>query len=308
MKKFIYILFLVIVSQKVFSQDIILKKDGSEINCEIIKIDDLIIQYKTEGKNRGENQFIDRKDVLSYSILKPKKISNSDSSSINLSESNEFPILIVRMNGGASLPISSFGRSTLVERSSGNAGLGYNFKLSTAFMVTSFLGFDISVNGINNKYVWPNSGGNNSLDVSNEKPYKNLFVGGGLFFTFPVIPSKKLSIDAAFNFGIVKARTPEFESLNTNYSTQNTVTNKYQSAPEFEMAGQASLGFRYKLNKNFAINLNCDYFLADVTYRNVFITQRSIYQNQVYSNTYLSSYPMEMKILNFNIGFTYSVF
>lgn len=306
MIKFICIIFLSIIGFKINAQDLILKKDGNQINCEIIKIDDLIIQYKTNRNSSSENQFIDRKEVLSYTLSNFKK-SLPDSLSTSLNQEKELPFIHIKIDGGISLPVSSFGRSSSVARSYGDAGLGNNFKITTAFMATSFFGFDISVNSINNKYVWPNPDVKEQLDITNEKPYKNLFVGAGLFFTFPIIPSEKLSIDAAFNFGIVKARIPEFEAHSTSYITETTQTIKYQSAPKFEKAGEASLGFRYKLKNDFSINFSCDYFLADVFYNNIFITQRYTENGKVYFENYLSSYSKEIKILNFNLGLTYSI-
>lgn len=85
MKQLLVLLFL-LCSAKVFAQDVIVKKDGSTIQCRVVELTDSEITYKKWSDQNGSNYVINRADASAINYENGKKINLSEAT--NLYQSN----------------------------------------------------------------------------------------------------------------------------------------------------------------------------------------------------------------------------
>ena len=77
MKQLLVIL-MFLCSTSVFAQDVIVKKDGSHIECKVVEVNDSGVVYKKWSNLNGYNYEIDRADVSSVNYRDGKKVTFSE--------------------------------------------------------------------------------------------------------------------------------------------------------------------------------------------------------------------------------------
>ena len=81
MKQLLVFLFL-LCSTSMFAQDVIVKKDGSHIECRVVEVNDSGVVYKKWSNLNGNNFEIDRADVSSVNYGDGKKMTFSETNNL----------------------------------------------------------------------------------------------------------------------------------------------------------------------------------------------------------------------------------
>ncbi|MBQ6064484.1 MAG: hypothetical protein IJK87_12795 [Prevotella sp.] len=80
--KQLLVLLLFLCSTSVIAQDVIVKKDGSHIECKVVEVNDSGVVYKKWSNLNGNNFEIDRSDVSSVNYSDGKKVTFSEANNL----------------------------------------------------------------------------------------------------------------------------------------------------------------------------------------------------------------------------------
>lgn len=289
------LLFLIFVTLNLFcfSQDLIIKHDGSKIYCRILEEDSTNLFYVRTG-NRTKS-IISRSEVETYYIAKPhkKKLSVNLSDPINVKE-----FILFKIEGARAIPLGDFASKNLDNPASGLAipGFGVNslltVKLNNFFGVSGGYKYQqhkMDFNLINELYKANNPGFSFRTEGTS---WKVSGFNGGIYFCLPSQTLDALSVDINLIVGSAKFYSPEIKI--TGKSGLATGTIYQQEGFSREFYGYADIGLAIKLAEAVKLNLSAGYFYAKPQFYNVPISATGL------ANTTVN---FDQKIESINISF-----
>lgn len=298
---------LMFLSIKTFSQDLIVKKDSSKIFCTIVSADDFQIDYKVLKDGSYLMQTIQSKDVIRYYFESEEKVVEFFKKAKKLNDLEKRELVIFRLNGGLSQPVFSFGNRDKLDLNSGYGKLGFNIGLTSTFLVSKIIGFDLVFSRMENEIY--NDAANSLSNVTSfetKGAYRNNYLAFGLCTQFYLFNSKKVLLNINAHFGLNNSKSNQliYTSLDNFYNqTQFNVKEGKSNA----MAHDFGFGIAYKVTDGISIQFTSTYFVSDVFFNRY--AERSII-NETGSTSFGRStiYELsEFKILNLNFGLVYSI-
>ena len=254
-----------------FSQDLIVKKDGVKIYCEIRSVDSLSIVYIKAGLKQIYQ--INRTEVDNYFMYNPKGKNLNKDTSANSNPNPYNEKVIVGLNYGFANAISDFGSKDLENKNAGLANNGKAVSLNLVVKVSKNIGFKAIYLRQSNafdadiveKYFTSRYPGVN-FDVTTE----NWLVKGffaGIHFTTSFKTERRLFFNFDIIGGLPKCYLPKLtiKGFNQNGSVSESFGSSEKSAPAF----MPTMGFRYYASNKFIINFDLSYLYTKVTFSDV---------------------------------------
>ena len=197
MKKIVLSFFLIVGFAVIsFSQDIIVKTDGSTIKCEILEVDISTIKYKRNDNPGGPAYFIEKTEIAeiiyengSRDVFNMEIPGNINNKSMDVSENRKGYIAITL---GPAFPMGDFANHDIMDPKAGLANTGFQFNLVN-------FGYRFSKN-IGIAGLW--NGTAHTVEFIDEATWSHGYFLGGLLITFP---SKKVDFDIRLLGGYMNA-------------------------------------------------------------------------------------------------------
>jgi len=280
MKNQCFTLFFLFLSNLLFSQDLIIKKDSTKIRCRITSIDSLVINYSIIKEKSTTKTFILREDVLNYYLSRTlttkqeKELTKKDSL---------YPEKWTRfhfgMSYGKSIPLGFFSKKDAEVDSSGFAVSGFSFYLNAVYKLTPHVGISVSYYFQKNKFDSDELA--SSMNKSNSTSYftassigqwSSRGMLGGFYITYPISKKSKIFFESSLLFGNPQYTSPfvkiEYKTNSTySYFTQESkITNGFTYVYE--------IGLRKKIGNNLFLGLNFNLKRSAPKFTNVIVNFR----------------------------------
>lgn len=250
-----------------FSQDLIIKKDGTKIYCKIVDEDSVSIYFvRTTQKNKS---VIDRNEVETYFASKPSKKIKSASEGAPVK--NE--VFLLGLSAGFANPLGDLGSKGANDTMAGYANSGFLIHLQGIVKLSPFFGiganyrlhsFSLDHNALGDLYRAQFPGVAFTTSGTN---WRVAGFYGNLYFNFPVSTITNLSVDLMLSAGLPKYVSPEFVIAGTQSGTTITISQYEKEARSTSYVG--SLGFHYNLNNLLAFNFGVNYMYGKSRFSNV---------------------------------------
>lgn len=251
-----------------FSQDLIIKNDGSKIYCKILEEDSTSLLYVRTG-NRAKS-FVLRSEVETYYIAKPHK-KNNPSNTTNPLMNGE--LIIFKIEGVRAFPFRDFGSTNLDNPKAGLAIPGFGVNSLFTVKVNKYIGFSggykyqqhkMDFNLINELFKVNNPG---FIFTTTGTTWRVSGFNGGIYFSLPSQTLDNLFIEVNLIGGSAKFYSPEI--LTTGKRGGFTGTVYQQEGFSRAFYGYADLGLAVKLADAVKLNLSLGYFYSKPQFNNV---------------------------------------
>ena len=264
--RLIFFLAFLTLTQDFFGQDLIVKKGGEKISCEIQSIDTLSIYYIKDGTKFGSQ--ISKADVESYYVSDPVNVIDLQQADTSDKIGNEK--LLFGVSFGRAKPTDVFGSKNINKPESGLANQGFVLGFNAVYKASEIFGlkmrFHYQVNSLDEGVLQADL--DKALPASGMRvtagDWRILGAFGGFRLSAPINDEKKLYIDVELLAGYPQCSSPEIV-----YRTKTITNATIQSAKIHTMAFLPELGLRYSASKEMALSLSANYLYLKPTFDNV---------------------------------------
>ncbi len=293
-------LFFLLQFSVVFSQDLIITKDGTNIHCRIISEDSLSIRYiRTAHKHQS---VIQRSEVETYYTSK----STHKNQLLRRDGTTKKELLLLKVVAGVSNPLGEFASKDVNLPTSGYAKTGYAINPTLIIKLKPYFGFSAGYryqrhhfdsDNIRNLYQATVSGVTFSTTSTN---WVSSGFYGGLFFNLPVPNVNHLSVDFTLMGGVSKFVCPELVVIGRNRNSNVLTVSQYESSTTKPVL-LTNLGINYSVNQLVTLNFGVNYFYSEPSFTNVLT---------VASNGFVDYHSFKQKISTINIeaGLSFKMF
>lgn len=269
-----------LMSCQLSAQDLIVRKDGVKIFCEIVKEDSASIFYVRAGnKNTSE---MSRIDIEKYYInktpgvvlpTKEKKFTNG-----NVQEKNKEPEvkdlkkLLFTAFVGSAKPVAVFASNDLSSDKAGFATSGLVYGLKTVLKVTNYLGFSASYQMQSCGFdasVFQNYLNTRYKPIVHELHASDWQINGffgGIYFNTSAKTDKKLFVDFDLMVGFPKVKLPRLETVATYNGLK--VIDVQEATPTNAFMFLPGLGIHYRLTDELAFALDANFLKGKAVFGN----------------------------------------
>lgn len=315
MRKLLFFIFFVIFHISTFSQDLIIKLDSSKILCNILRVDDFIIQYKISNEKGVFTNFIDRKEVLRYYLSDNKIIAEKGIVKYKKGKDKgkEFSKILINAGFGLSIPVNDFASHSSMSALSGHARDGISASSGFAIMFNQFIGLDISYTFFRNSFNESSMAQrqfffNENSSFSDIQPWRVHALSLGAYVSIPILFKQKLSLDITPSINISNVTSIGFVYLFRDGYYNNVY--RYNVLPSSAYAVGFGLkgGLRYKISKSISVSAISSFYGSEADFKNEFFTYGFpnilreglwIYDNRIGGK-------QKINVINHFLGLTYS--
>ena len=270
MKKVTLVLFcFLLVNSASNAQDLLILKDGSDIQVKVLEVLVDEIKYKKFSNIDGptytmEKDFVfmikyanGEKDLFGNSP-KPEKVESTPEKKKFTPNKGHF----ITISGGCAIPIDAYASTSASSMISGYALPGYNAAIQGAYFIIPYIGIGASAgvfgNQLNMDKIIDQSVGNANVSKSyTSVSYTNIYFGGGPYFQ---LPTKFLNISINGFIGGNYLIGPEYSVTLTNGTGYYKATLNYDNAIGLSYGG--GLDFRLKVSRLISIGIGTNFIMS----------------------------------------------
>ncbi len=283
-----------------WSQDLIIRKDGSKLYCEIVKEDSLSIFYLKHTETTVLT--IQKSEVANYYFSK-----TTVSKGVN-SKPTKTEFFIVSFDFGRSNPIQNFGSKDTKKEEAGFALPGYSLKFMGCLKVSESFGFNVGYYHQNNRFAHSVFQDELNTTYSNSafKTQATNWIMRGMFVGFSIDAFIKRVDGLSLNFDVMAGRPlytlPNLE-IRGNPNGQFLYVNQYAyDVRAFTFLG--TIGVNYRIKKRITLHVNASYLRGKPEFEDF----KTFINSPYVSNFSTSSYSQEVRTINTQIGISFNFF
>src|SRR5688572_13941496 len=150
--KIIFICFVLTYASVARSQDLIIKKDGKKIYCQIVNIDSTTIYYTI--KNENPPLHIQKSEITSHfvSARSTQQLKGPQEVKSWRTDPNIRDLFKIELSGGTAKPLNHFANMDAGQVKSGMAKLGWMAHLRVTLMLNKYIGLSATYRQQRNKF------------------------------------------------------------------------------------------------------------------------------------------------------------
>jgi len=265
MKKTILLIVFLTSTFYLFSQDIIIRKNGEQIHCKITKTDSTTIYFSMNRDGNDINTSINRNDVQAINFETKQTVSNPVNKPAiedEILNNNRISISV-----GPSFAEGNFGSTDHNETESGFAGTGVNLNLYFTHKINP--NFGIGVKGFTNSNVFKSASYVTELQMESGYPWvtnSSYWNSDGLMAgIIGYIPSGKSTFELSLLGGYMSLSSPE-----TKFTLANTIAwFQLESTKATSFGCNLGVGINCPLSENWSFLANLDYLMGSFKFGNM---------------------------------------
>ena len=309
MKKGYVLAVLIFMSNICFSQDVITKKTGEDIQAKVIEVGNTEIKFRKSQD--GPVYFLAKSEILMirYSdgtkdlfdeFIAEEKVTYRTENSMTPIRNSWYSRGFIGFSIGPSFPVGDFASHSFNNEEAGFATTGLNLNINFSYKFSNNIGFTMLFSESSNEFYDGEYFSGDILGIPGDwKATGDSWVSdnimGGLLLSFP---SDKVDFDIRALVGYSFVVVPEVKFTDRYYGDYITI----QSTSAEEVAYNFGMGLKFNVNKNMAISINADYFSTYPSF-----SQTVTYDDNGNIAIYSDKIPGDMLIemLNISVGVGY---
>lgn len=298
--RYIFVLILTVLNLLCFSQDLIIKNDGSKIYCKILEEDSTSLLYVRTG-NRNKSVIL-RSEVETYYIAKPHKKNNSVNTTNPITEGE---LIVFKIEGARTIPFRDFASTNFDNPKAGLATPGFGVNSLFTVKVNKYIGFSggykyqqhkMDFNLINELFKANNPGFSFTTTGTS---WRVSGFNGGIYFSLPSKTLDNLFIELNLIGGSAKFHSPEIRTTGKRGGFTGTVYQHEGFSRAFY--GYADLGLALKLADAVKLNLSLGYFYSKPQFNNVKLSVTGEPDSFI-------NFEQEIESFNLNLGVSFLLY
>lgn len=308
MKKIFFIFFFSILVTALWAQDVIIKKNGDEMQAKVVEVGTAEIKFKKTDNPDGPVYSIARSEVFMIKYANGAKDVISASNDSPKEKHTTGPLKsYIAVSGGIGMPVGKFGTSNPDDSKSGFAKNGVDFNISYALPLGSVLRAGLKAG----EQIHSFDGGSLvsqtdgwSYYLSDVGSITRMYFMAGLS---GVIPTEKITLDIHAYLGLASAKYPGYTIYGSEYYSGTAITNTMGSASSSGFVYDAGLGILFPFSDKWSGMINLDFMSSSHEFTAIYTASASSYGYNYLNQSGSISADKTISVFSITAGVGYTI-